>query len=253
MRPIILISCYHVKDNELQGKRVRGVKGQDMEMCTWDYIDAVQHAGGIPLLVPNLDTETELSEPLDAADGILFSGGEDVDPAEYGEAAAVENLLISNKRDAFELRLATRAIKSDIPVLGICRGMQLLNIAAGGTLYQDIYEQSDISLLHNNHGRDRHEVIHRVRLDAASSLYELYCKEELGVNSYHHQAVKELSDMYVPAAYSEDGLLEAFEMPDRSFFVAVQWHPEMMFRRQAEQGAIFEAFINASKAYKAGR
>ncbi|MFZ5352224.1 MAG: gamma-glutamyl-gamma-aminobutyrate hydrolase family protein [Bacillota bacterium] len=253
MKPKILISCYHVAASELQNKRVRGVIGQDMEMCTWDYIAAVQKSGGLPFMIPNIADDDNIHELLSMADGILFSGGEDVYPGYYDERIEVENILVSEKRDSFEIKLARKAFAAGVPILGICRGMQLLNVAAGGALYQDIYEQLGIELKHSGHGQERYNVIHNVDISVPSKLNDILGVNRLGVNSYHHQAVRILAEGFAPTAYSEDGLLEAYEVVGSRFLIGVQWHPEMMFMQCSEQRKIFDAFVKEACRYMTAR
>ncbi len=253
MKPIILITGYHVEDAELQDYRPRGVKGQDMTMCTCDYSDAVYEAGGIPLVIPNIDSYEYCEELADIADGVIFSGGEDINPKHFGEKVLINNLKIIERRDNLELKLAKKILTADTPVLGICRGMQLINAAAGGSLYQDIYAQAGISSKHGSHGRPKDFIIHDVYIEQYSRLNQIYGIEKKGVNSYHHQAVKELSNTFDAAAYSEDGLIEAYEMRGERFFVCVQWHPEMMYKRHKEELELFKSFITACSVYKSSK
>jgi putative glutamine amidotransferase len=253
VKPIILITSYHVGRDELSEKKVRGKAEQDISICTWDYINAVMRCGGTPLVMPNLEGEDNIDALVKLADGILFSGGEDVHPKYFNEGVKVDNMTICDRRDRFEIKLAEKVLPSNIPVLGICRGMQLLNIAAGGNIYQDIGMQYPTALEHSNPQSGKADIIHNVNLLEETRLSELYGSGLKGVNSFHHQAVKDLAPALKASAYSEDGLLEAYEMGGRRFLVGVQWHPEMLFEKYPEELKLFESFIENAKEYKENR
>jgi putative glutamine amidotransferase len=250
MKPVILITSYHVDKEELKEKRARGKEDQDLSICTWDYINAVMLSGGTPLVVPNIEGEENLDTLVSLADGILFSGGEDVHPRYFNEDIKAGNMTICERRDSFELGLAAKLLPLGIPLLGICRGMQLLNIAAGGNIYQDIGTQYDTSIRHSNPGGSKADIVHRVRVQEATRLGSLYGNIIKEVNSFHHQAVKELAPGFRAAAYSEDGLVEAFELEGDRFLVGVQWHPEMLFEKYPEELVLFRSFIESAKVYK---
>ncbi|MHB1393959.1 MAG: gamma-glutamyl-gamma-aminobutyrate hydrolase family protein [Clostridia bacterium] len=249
MKPIILITSYHVGQDELSEKKVRGKAEQDISICTWDYINAVMLSGGTPLVMPNIEGEDNIDALVKLADGILFSGGEDVNPKYFNEDIKVDNMTICDRRDRFEMMLAERILLSDIPVLGICRGMQLLNIAAGGNIYQDIGVQYGTALRHSNPQSRKADIIHLVNLLDETRLSDFYGCGLKGVNSFHHQAVKDLAPVLKASAYSEDKLLEAYEMEGRRFFVGVQWHPEMLFEKYPDELKLFKSFIESAKEY----
>jgi putative glutamine amidotransferase len=250
MKPIILITSYHVGKDELNSKKVRGKEDQDISMCTWDYINAVMLSGGVPLAVPNIEGDDNIDELVRLADGILFSGGEDVHPRYFNEDIKADNLKISEIRDNFEMKLTKKVLDTDMPILGICRGMQLLNIASGGSIYQDIGAQYKTALKHSNPESSKADIIHKVRLMENTKLYDLYGTEIKGVNSFHHQAVKKLAPGLKASAYSEDGLLEAYETEENRFFSGLQWHPEMLFEKYPEELKIFKSFVESAKEYK---
>ena len=247
MKPIILITSYHVGKEELEGKNVRGAKGQDMTMCTWDYINAIQLAGGVPIVAPNIQDEEAMDQMISIADGILFSGGEDVNPCHYGEEVQTDNLKVVVQRDSFELKLAEKLLTMKKPLFGICRGMQLLNVAGGGTLYQDIDTQFPTEIRHSYPGRYKWDLIHDVRIESNTRLMEAYLSEVNTVNSFHHQAVLKLSPLFKPTAYSTDGIVEAYEAEGNQFIVGVQWHPEMMFEKYTKELVLFKHFVHAAK------
>jgi putative glutamine amidotransferase len=192
-----------------------------------EYADAVQRAGGIALLLPpDPRTMEHPDELLDLLDALMLAGGSDVDPAAYGAEPHAETIGTNPERDAFELALAARAIERDMPFLGICRGMQVLNVARGGTLLQHLPESHG----HEHHRRnpgtfDGND--HLVRLDDASLAARAAGESSHRTLSHHHQAVDRVGDGLVVSGHSAlDDLPEAIELPDRSFVLGVQWHPE---------------------------
>ena len=198
-------------------------------------------AGGIPLLLDLYDREETLEELMDNFDGILFSGGPDIDPAIYGEEKEEKCGEISAERDKFEIALYKIAYKRNMPMLGVCRGIQLMNVAAGGTLVQHY---------------DGHQgVTHDVTIDKDSLLHSFIGKDIISTNSYHHQAVKKCAPIYTPVAYSHEqasgDVIEAMEDKNALFNVGIQWHPEILcFDHNDENAlAIFKAFVDASEKY----
>ena len=191
------------------------------------YVRALTAAGCAPVLIPILDDEDRLRAIYDRLDGIVFPGGADVAPEEYGEEP-IDNLnVVEAPRDRTELMLARWAFAEDLPTLAICRGQQVLNVALGGTLYQDLRHQGVTTVEHSDaDGRARNALIHRVRLDPGSRLAQLIDETSIEVNSLHHQSVKDVAASLRVSGTSEDGVIEAVESPDRRFWIAVQWHPE---------------------------
>lgn len=191
------------------------------------YVNALAAAGCAPVLIPILDDDERLRAIYERLDGIVFAGGADVAPHEYGEEL-IDNLnVVEPERDRVELRLARWAFDDDLPTLGICRGQQLLNVALGGTLYQDLIHQGATTMEHSDaDGRPRNKLMHRVRLDPGSRLAQLIDETIVDVNSLHHQAVKDVAPSLHVTGTADDGVIEAVESPDRRFLIAVQWHPE---------------------------
>jgi putative glutamine amidotransferase len=196
------------------------------------YVRALSAAGCAPVLIPLINDREGLRAIYDRLDGIIFPGGADVAPDEYRETP-IDNLNeVEADRDQVELTLARWAYDDDLPTLGICRGQQLINVALGGSLYQDLRHQGVTPVEHSGKdGRARNQLIHGVRLDPASRLAQLVDETDVQVNSLHHQAVKQVAAGLRITGTAEDGVIEAVEAPDHRFWIAVQWHPEEMTDR----------------------
>ena len=206
-----------------------------------DYLNAIIRAGAAPVLLPLTEDEHAQITLLTRLDGLLLSGGADVAPALYGEETR------PCCGEIFEISIVQKALKIGLPVLGICRGLQVMNVAMGGTLYQDIATQLPGAIKHPCYDTPRDKV-HEVTVTEHSKLHRISGTTRIGVNSRHHQGVKKLGNGLVATAYSEDGLIEAFECPAEKFVMAVQWHPESLSDRYPEAQAIFNAFAEACKA-----
>ncbi len=208
------------------------------------YLEGVRQAGGLPLMFPMTQDEDELQQLLDLSDGILFTGGHDVDPAIYGEDPLPGLISSCPERDRMETRLLEGVLREKVPSLGICRGIQLFNAFLGGTLYQDLHLQHPSPVCHvQKPPYDR--MAHPVRLEAGSPLQSLLRTEEIRVNSYHHQAIRNLAPGLVPMARSQDDLVEAVCLPEHPFFWGVQWHPEFCWATESASRAVFGAFVSA--------
>lgn len=206
---------------------------------THDYVTAVIHSGGAPVIMPFVNDEKTLTAALDACDALLLTGGADVDPACYGEKKLPCCGEIAPTRDAIDLILIRHAMEKGMPILGICRGMQILNCALGGTLYQDIETQFSPALKHPCYDIPRSDV-HAMRYERGTLLHGIVGMEQSMVNSRHHQAVKALAADMRPTAWAPDGLLEGMEAANGAPIVAIQWHPEALEDRLPEQKRIFE-------------
>lgn len=214
-----------------------------------DYTRAVEAAGGIPVILP-LHSDS-ISTLLDLVDGLLFSGGADLDPDRYQESDVhPETYGLDDERDSFELELMRAAVAADKPVLCICRGIQVLNVAFGGTLYQHIADQVADPLPHRQQlvGINGREASHPVRVTPGSRLESIYGVSEIPVNSLHHQSVREVGAGLSVDGVSSDGVIEALSLPSASFVIGVQWHPEMMQGNDLLQRKPFEALIAAARA-----
>ena len=208
------------------------------------YLDGVMQAGGLPVTFPFSADERELAQLVDMCGGVLLTGGHDVSPALYHEDPLPELVECCPKRDVMESIVLRLALERDLPVLGICRGIQFLNAFLGGTLYQDLPSQFPPEIGHRQappYDRPAHEVT----LKEGSPLRELLGCDRLAVNSCHHQAVKALAPALEAMAFAPDGLVEAARMPGKRFVWAVQWHPEFSFQTDANSRKIFRAFIEA--------
>jgi putative glutamine amidotransferase len=213
------------------------------------YVMAVEASGGAPLMVPPGLDETSMQAIFERLDGLLLSGGGDVDPAHYGESPHAPLNEVNAERDRLELSLARQAVEADKAVIGICRGVQVLNVALGGSLVQDIPTQQPDSLLHSFDGAQvaRDTKAHSVRIESRSLLREVMGVEQADVNSWHHQSLKRIAPGLTVVAQSPDGIIEAVEMPGRRFVIGVQWHPEWLYDRQPEMKRLFEALVQAAK------
>jgi putative glutamine amidotransferase len=222
---------------------------------TRQYAEGVRQAGGVPLIVPhNLDEES-LRALLDRLDGVLLSGGGDIDPALFGEEAHPATGEIAPDRDRVELTLARWLVERDMPLLAICRGIQVLNVALGGTLVQDIPLQVPHALPHTFDRRttSRNYLAHPVRIEPHSQLARIMQLDTAQTNSWHHQSIKRAADGLRVTAVAPDGVIEAVEAPGRRFAIGVQWHPEWLFEDRAEQRRLFEALVQAAGVNESAR
>ena len=204
------------------------------------YLNAVRDAGGIPsVLSPKLD-ERYIQDVCESSDGFLFCGGEDIDPKYYGEEKRTQSKNACSIRDEFEERLFSAAYKTGKPILGICRGMQVINVFLGGSLHQHI----------NGHVQTAARCVptHAVTLEADGLLRKMLGQERIAVNSFHHQTIKKLApSLFCDAISAKDGYVEAFHHISHPFLLGVQWHPECYFELSETSSRIFEEFIKACK------
>jgi putative glutamine amidotransferase len=206
------------------------------------YTDSICAAGGLPLILPVARTADQCAEYFTVCDGILFSGGGDIDPYLFGQVADKELGEVSPLRDAFELQLARMALASGKPALGICRGCQVLNIAAGGTLVQDIKSEQ----LHDQKA-PRDYPIHDILIKSGSLLSSILQTDRIRVNSFHHQAIDRTGQNLAICALAGDGIIEAVESRTGSFYLGVQWHPECM--KDEYSRSLFVALAEKSKHF----
>lgn len=242
MKPIIGISCS-------MGQSIISMtmenRPQLQHRLNDTYIQAIVEAGGIPVMLPNLADISVIEELVARLDGVLLSGGGDLDPMLFGERATGNLGTVTPRRDTFELALARYILKkTNKPLLGICRGIQVMNVAMGGSLHIDLPD--DGKLCHSLAMYPRDAVTHDIHVLENTKLADIMGSGIGYVNSFHHQAVKEVADGFVISAKSlQDDIVEAIELPDHSFAVGVQWHPEELTHRE-EAKALFTYFVNAA-------
>ena len=235
MKPVIGMDTF-VREND---------EGKHNYFITGYYAEAVIRAGGTPVMLPACSDDEVIQSHLDLIDGLILIGGNDVSPELYGDEKQLPITKPSPElRQKFNQSLAKGALERDLPVLGICMGCQALNVAAGGTLFQDIPSQvkgCDI--------RHSYKLLscpfHNVRIEKGSLLYRIVEKEVLEVNTSHHQAVRDPGKGFMVTARSEDGIIECIENPEKNFALGVQWHPEIIHERP-DHLALFRALVQAS-------
>jgi putative glutamine amidotransferase len=209
------------------------------------YVQAVLDAGGLPVLIP-FAPEDVLGAILSRLDGLLLPGGVDVAPAYYGEQPHPKLGAVEPERDDLELTLCRLALAGDKALLAICRGIQVMNIAMGGTLYQDVPSQHPTDITHaSNLSLPRHYIAHDVLIETGSILATLVGRAPLPVNSWHHQALKDIAPGLVVTGRAPDGIVEAAEVPGRRFAVGVQFHPEDLYPTDERLQRLFRGFVRA--------
>ncbi|MEG0804541.1 MAG: gamma-glutamyl-gamma-aminobutyrate hydrolase family protein, partial [Pygmaiobacter sp.] len=211
------------------------------------YSAAVRRAGGVPVWLGWTRDDKAIRAMRDRCDAFLFTGGEDVDPALYGQARFAACGKANALRDDFEAQLLAQVLPTGKPILGICRGCQMLNAALGGTLYQDLPQ--NITECHLDFAR-RGTAVHGVHIVPGTTLATVFGAVNIGVNSLHHQAVWELAPSLIVAARSEQGVIEAVELPQHPFCVGVQWHPEHLAACERAQQKLFDVWIERAAEVK---
>lgn len=232
MRPLIGISCSY----DLQEGRF---------FLAEAYVNAITGAGGVPVILPSLEGIGNVNILIQNIKGLLLAGGGDVDPAHFNEEPSPKLGEITPARDKFEIVIAKAALRKKIPILGICRGIQVLNIACGGTVIQHIPAEIKKPLKHSQKA-PRWYPTHKVFLEKTSLLFSICETEYLNVNSYHHQAVRDPAPGFKVTGVSSDGIIEAVENPKYPFVIGVQWHPECMTGKDGMSRKLFKAFVNAA-------
>ncbi len=212
-------------------------------------LKAVEDAGGMPVTFHITDSDEIIDGYLEMADGIFFTGGGDINPLIFGEEPVRELGTVEYDRDEFEIRMYKKAAQKNIPMLGICRGMQIMNVAAGGTVYQDIYSQRPGTDGHSPKIAFEGNEYHSVLIKDESRLYHILETNEIKTNSYHHQAVKDIAGDYAASAFARDGIVECIESTSLNFAIGIQWHPEVMYEKYPLFCNLFKAFINAAADY----
>ena len=210
------------------------------------YISAIEKAGGLPVLIPYVESDEILDGMVDGCDGFFFTGGKDIDPARYNEIKKETCDEIQPYRDDLEFRAFKKAFEAKKPILAICRGAQLVNVALGGTLYQDIPSEINTELVHRQTVGE-FEYSHDVNVVKDTPLYALVGNETIKANSFHHQAIKELGEGLEVMAKADDGIIEAVYYNGDRYLRAYQWHPERLFDKDRYNRSVFEDFINECK------
>lgn len=237
-KPIIGISGNFLIDNS-------GIfPGYERAYVNNDYVNAIIESGGIPYIIPIVEDEKIIEEQIKNIDGLLLSGGQDVNPLIYNEEPCKELGIISPKRDFFDICLIKYAMKKNKPILGICRGSQILNVANGGSLFQDL-KYIESSYIKHNQNHSPNLTTHSVIIKDDSKLRKFFEKTIL-VNSFHHQAIKKVGDNLKISALSKDGVVEAIESKDNRFIIGIQWHPEMLAKNNENMKNLFKNFIKAA-------
>lgn len=239
MKPIIGIPVHlmYVGSNPFGGKEIA--------YCNEEFTQAVYKSGGIPLLLPFVSSKDDILTQLILCDGILLPGGDDINPLLYGEEPSKDLGDVCARIDQYELTLTSLALSSNKPILGICRGCQLLNIALGGNVYQDIGEYPNFHLKHAQKAR-RFEATHTITTVPDSILHSLL-GDSVAVNSFHHQVINTLGEGLLATARTKDGIIEGIELPSKPFTIGVQWHPEIMLNDSDSMLPLFKRFITSCK------
>jgi putative glutamine amidotransferase len=239
MHPLIGIPCHAI---------IRAETGRPIYANNRAYVHAVESAGGVPILIPMLNDLNTLNALLSRLDGLLLPGGIDLHPGRYGEEVHPLTEEADLELDEFEMTLASWALQEDIPVLGICRGMQLINIALGGSLYQDISDQYPDSIVHSHRHLPRTHIAHNITIEPGSRMEKILGTREVWVNSLHHQAIKDPGKGVCITGRAEDGIPELLEVSGYRFVMAAQSHPEEIYTKEPAFARLFSAFVRASSS-----
>jgi putative glutamine amidotransferase len=240
MRPVVGITC------SLTASGIGdSIYTLERNIIARDYSRAIEYAGGTPLLIPHVGDIECINQYLGVLDGLVLSGGGDIDPLLFGQEPHQNLGSVDRVRDEMELQLTQKALDQDLPILAICRGIQMLNVAAGGTIYQDIAaEMPQPTLRHSQSGAGWY-ASHTIDIISESRLFQIFDSPTARVNSFHHQAVREIGEGFIATAKAKDNVIEAIESPTRRFALGVQYHPEMMWEHHPEVLNLFTAFLKA--------
>lgn len=220
------------------------------------YFTALTEVSGAPFMVPLLEDERSLRALYERMDGLFLAGGVDVDPGSYGQERHEQCGRTDPDRDRVELLLARWALADGMPVFGVCRGMQVINVGCGGSLLQDCAAQYPGSIKHDyfpTAGHERDYLAHAVRVEGGTRLAEVYGSTEVRVNSMHHQGIERLGEGLRSTAWAPDGLIEALEGEGSAFVLGVQWHPEMLVEKDPGTRRLFQAFTDSATEFRRAR
>lgn len=213
-----------------------------------DNMEAITQTGGIPVMLPYLRTKKDIDELALQLNGLYLTGGYDIDATLFGEEPHPNLGTIIPERDQFELKIISKMLQLNKPILAVCRGCQILNIAAGGDMYQDIYGQIDTDLLQHQQNAPQGYGSHFVNIQQGSLLHQVTEAEKIRVNSRHHQANRYVVQPFAVSGQANDGIIEAIESKEHAFVLGLQWHPENMFQVGDKPSKnIYQAFIKATK------
>lgn len=208
------------------------------------YQRSVERAGGnVEVLLP----DAIVPSALDHLDGLLLTGGGDIDAAEFQEVNHPKVHHVDKNRDQMELSLTREALQRGIPVFGICRGVQVMNVALGGNLVQHIPDEIRTMIVHDDSKSVRRNLVHEVFILKGTRLHRILGKDRMGVNSFHHQSIKDLGKGLIATAWSDDGVIEGIELPGTYYFLGVQWHPEEFIDHGAIFHSLFQSFVDACR------
>ncbi len=211
------------------------------------YINGVARAGGIPIILPLIQNEEQIQELAFRLDGLLMSGGVDMDPMLFGEEPHPKMGRIDPERDFFEKTMLEKMLQQEKAVFGICRGCQIINLVMGGTIYQDLPAQKGGELVKHSQNAPRWYPTHSVKVKSGSDLIDVFADETIRVNSYHHQAIKDVAPGFTATAHAPDGVVEAIEYQKDQFILGVQWHPEQLWERDEATLELFRMFVNKAR------
>jgi putative glutamine amidotransferase len=235
MKPVIGITTNYSKNSY----------GQPLVLLQQSYVKAIMQAGGVPVLIPSLIAEDGWDALYARLNGILFSGGGDIG-LEHSPGDPHPRIDdVDPERDLIELKMLNTAAADGKPFLGICRGCQVMNVALGGTLYTHIPDQLPNALDHSYPGNMRTVLVHQVKIEEGTHVAEIFGEPIIKVNSLHHQGLKEIAPSLRVAGHAPDGLVEAIELPDHPFGLAVQWHPEWLTDQEGTRN-LFRKFVDAA-------
>lgn len=243
-KPIIGISANILKDQS------GSFAGYQRAYVNEDYVISVLKNGGVPFIIPINQNSEVIQQQIEQIDGLILTGGYDVDPHNYHEEPLEKLEATMSIRDEFEFTLIKLAVKKKIPILGICRGIQIINTFYGGTLYQDLSYRQKITYRHYQ-GDNPTQVTHTIKIEPHSKLAAIFHKSKFLVNSFHHQIIKQVAPNFTVAARAGDGVIEGIEANDYPYLIGIQWHPEMLHTSVPEMNQqIFGSLIKKAKTRK---